>query len=257
MAIIPPYFLSTVVALGTGTEQTPHFNATGFLYRHRSNLLFLVTNRHVVEGIDSMVARFNRADALGSRVAVLQLEPTYWSVDSAGADVAVTWIKDEWLHANGLSNACFVQGANTLSREQCRSNGLGEGNGVFVLGFPMRLVGEERNYVIARQGIVARIQDWLEDKASHFLIDASVFPGNSGGPVITKPEPIQFTGTTTMMSCCLIGMVSSYLTYQDVATSQQTGEARITFVENSGLASVVPIDVIQATVESAVNRINA
>ncbi len=67
MAIIPPYFLNTVVALGIGTVDNPMFNATGFLYRHPNNQLYLVTNRHVMEGSTSMIARFNRANDLGSK----------------------------------------------------------------------------------------------------------------------------------------------------------------------------------------------
>ncbi len=178
----------------------------------------------------------------------------YWTLHPSGADIAVMAISSDWLRDHGLSDASFVQGVTTLSREQCIASGLGEGNGIFVLGFPLGLTGDERNYVIARQGIVARIQDWLQDEASNFHIDASIFPGNSGGPVLTKPEPMQFTGNSSIMACSLIGMVSAYLPYVDVAVSRQTGEPRVTFVENSGLARVIPIDVIQATVEIAVNR---
>jgi hypothetical protein len=58
------------------------------------------------------------------------------------------------------------------------------GDGVFVLGFPMNIAGRQRNYVIARQGCVARIGEMLDGASPLFLLDSFVFPGNSGGPVV-------------------------------------------------------------------------
>ena len=86
------------------------------------------------------------------------------------------------------------------------------------------------------------------------LIDSFIFPGNSGGPVVTKPEQIRITNTQSIMSSLLIGMVSSYIPYEEVAISEQTGKRRMVFQENSGLAVVVPIDVIQETVDHALSK---
>ena len=51
-------------------------------------------------------------------------------------------------------------------------------------------------------------------------------------------------------------MVSSYLPYREVAVSQQTGRPRMIFEENSGLGVVVPFNVIEETIEFAVNKLN-
>lgn len=130
-----------------------------------------------------------------------------------------------------------------------------EGNGVFLIGFPLGLIGKERNYPIVRQGIIARIQDWLRGDESTFLIDSSAFPGNSGGPVVLKPENVAITGTTGITHSLLIGMISCYIPYRDVAISEQTGEPRIIFEENSGLAEVVPIDLIKETIDLVTSEI--
>jgi hypothetical protein len=74
------------------------------------------------------------------------------------------------------------------------------------------------------------------------LIDALVFPGNSGGPVITRPELTSIEGTKRQNNAYLLGVVRAYVPYQDVAISQQTGRPRIAFEENSGLAEVIPMD---------------
>jgi hypothetical protein len=50
----------------------------------------------------------------------------------------------------------------------------------------------------------------------------------------------------------LIGVVSSFQTYQEVAVRQQTSRPRIIFEENAGLANVVPVDQINVAIAEAV-----
>ena len=76
------------------------------------------------------------------------------------------------------------------------------------------------------------------------MIDATVFPGNSDGPVLTRPEAVAITGTKTYRTSSLLGMVSGYVPYQDVAVSNQTKRPRVIFEENTGLALVVPADLV-------------
>ena len=270
MALIPPEYLNAVVAIGELTNNEPvEFTGTGFLYGHPIGLdpsdgrqwftVFLVTNRHVVESADGLVGRFNRSMNAEPQIVPLPVKAPdgspLWTLHPNGEDVAVIPINTEALREQQIEFAVFQREENSLSRNQALEAGIGEGDGVFVLGFPLGLAGNERNYVIARQGIIARIQNWLNEKDNHFLIDASVFPGNSGGPVVTKPESVQITGTRSFMRCCLIGMVSSYLPYEEVAVSQQTGHPRVIFQENSGLGIIVPTDVIQETVETALSNL--
>jgi S1-C subfamily serine protease len=125
-----------------------------------------------------------------------------------------------------------------------------EGDGAYALGFPMGLVGEERNFVIVRQGSIARIRDALAGFSKEILVDVAIFPGNSGGPVVTKPEIAAIQGTLAQTTAYLLGVVKGYIPYLDVAISTQTKKPRIIFEENSGLAAVIPIDyVIEAIME--------
>ena len=266
MAIIPPQYLDTVVALGIkvndGTFQSV---GTGFLYGHPVGIdvsdgeqwfkTCLVTNRHVIEGVEKLYARFNRPRHTASHPFPLYTDDNsvQWTFHPNSADVAVTPISVKFLEEQGIEFAVFQEGKHTLSRQQACDNEIGEGSGVFVLGFPLGLGRNEQNYVIVRQGIVARIQDWLQGYADDFLIDSSIFPGNSGGPVLTEPSDVHIIGTQSFMRCCLIGMVSSYIPYQEIAVSTQTGKQRMIFEENSGLGVVVPIDHIQETVAIALS----
>ena len=267
MALISPKYLNAVVALGIPTEENGvRYIATGFLYSHPLRKrpydreqhfeFFLVTNRHVVEGSDVIVARFNRP--LNSPSQIFSIESkaedgsARWTTHPRDADVAVIPIPIEMLDQYGIEVEVFLGNEDAISREETRQL-ISEGDGVFVLGFPMGLAGEERNYTIVRHGTIARIQDWFQGNPD-ILIDSSIFPGNSGGPVVTKPEQIRIIDTEAVMSSLLIGMVSSYIYYEEVAISEQTGQRRMVFQENSGLAVVVPIDVIQETVDHALAK---
>jgi hypothetical protein len=80
------------------------------------------------------------------------------------------------------------------------------------------------------------------------VVDALVFPGNSGGPVILKPELMSIEGTKSNNKSVIIGVIKSYIPYRDVAVSEQTGLPRIIFEDNSGLSIVEPIDHIIETI---------
>jgi len=129
-----------------------------------------------------------------------------------------------------------------------------EGDGVFVLGFPMGLVGSHRNAVTVRSGTIATIRPLLAGTETDFVIDALVFPGNSGGPVVLKPELFAIDGTKANNKASLIGIVHSYVSYREVAVSAQTREPRIVFMENSGLARVHPVDYVNNVVDAILER---
>ena len=276
MALIPPDFLNTVVALGAPSKDgSVEYYATGFLYGYPAGTtdengaeqfrIYLVTNRHVFdkasEQLTQLQARFNRPMGTGASIYALPLKQAdgsaSWIVHpDPKADVAVLGINAKRLQADGIEYRFFVGDEHTFTLDQARASEVSEGDGVFVLGFPLGQAGNERNYTIVRQGIIARVQDWLRGNARTFLIDASIFPGNSGGPVLLKPVVSAIQGTKANTRCGLIGMVSQYIPYREVAVSRQTGRPRMIFEENSGLGIVVPHDVIQETIETAIRKLS-
>ena len=224
-----------------------------------------MTNRHVLAGAsqqsNTLHARFNRPTGAEPQVYPLSLQQTpqldsWIGHPNPDVDVAVLLLNPQQLIADGIEYFFFQADDHALTLQQFIGDGVSEGDGVFVLGFPLGLAGEERNYAIVRQGIIARVQDWLKGKANSFLVDASIFPGNSGGPVLLRPELSSIAGTKAISRCALIGMVSSYLPYQEVAVSAQTKRPRMVFEENSGLGVVVPHDVILEAVKVAVEMLN-
>lgn len=127
-----------------------------------------------------------------------------------------------------------------------------------MLGFPIGIAGIERNFVVAKQGIIARLAATQDPKQTkEYLIDAMIFPGNSGGPVVTRFEVASITGTKAVGTSYLLGVVYQFIPYMDVAISKQTNRARITFEENSGLASVIPVDYIEETIQMHIKALEA
>ena len=262
MALIPPPFLDCVVAIGFGDEAGPHtYVATGFLYgRHAQDNeynVYLVTNRHVFEGNPAAWLRFNPEAGTAAREYTIRLldeagNPAWLTND--GIDLAVIGINVNLLSEEGIRLFFFQSNHHVLSLADAKNDGISEGDGVFALGFPMGLVGGERNFVIVRQGAIARISDAFQGASKEILVDISIFPGNSGGPVVTRPELTAISGTKSISRSALIGVVASYVPYQDVAISTQTRRPRIIFEENSGLASIVPVDEIITLVDRAVAR---
>ena len=266
MALLPPEFMDTTVAIGVPVEDNEYeWLGTGFLYCYptdkfsgnkgdQKDFIFLITNRHVAEANEDLHVRFNGGAETNSNVHPLPTSGSDvtmpWTYHS-NADVAALMIHANNLEDMGVSISSIHRDRNAFTREHATTAGLSEGDGVFVMGFPLGIAGQDRNHVIVRQGVLSLIQPWLRGDESEFLIDSSVYPGNSGGPVLIKPEAVAIRGTQANAQCALIGMVSSYLPYRDVAISSQTKRPRVIFEENSGLAVVVPVDQIHETLEQA------
>lgn len=115
------------------------------------------------------------------------------------------------------------------------------GDEVFVLGFPSSvLFTPDPSVHYVRNGIVASKQG-----RPRIVVDAFLFPGNSGGPVFWKQSMALHFGENITgpdipgREPKLIGIVSQVLNYSEEAKSAQTGRTRVTFEENSGLAVVI------------------
>lgn len=269
MALIPPFFLDCVVSIGMQATDTIHWIGTGFIVGRlltdangqpvtdkdgqKTYHTFLVTNKHVLQNNSAILLRFNTLQGALIKDYLVQLEnngaPIWVGHNSTDVDVAAFCINPNILNSDSAIFNCFRLDEHIMSISDLKKNGASEGDAVFVLGFPMGIVSVQCSHAISRSGSIARIRDLLDNRASLFLIDANIFPGNSGGPVVIQPEMIAIDGTTPIKNAALIGIVKSYIPFRDVAISQQTGSPRVIFEENSGLALVETADSIKDTVE--------
>ena len=245
----------------TGKTET-NWVATGFLFGYRNNKfeadkynVYIVTNRHVFKNKNKVNLLFNPQDGKPAQSFTLDLEEgekkLYSEHPDPKVDIAVALINLDVLNKNNIKYDCFLCDKETYCIEELKDSLQStEGDGVYALGYPMGLVGSNRQYVILRGGFIARIHDMLEGNSSDYVIDTLTFPGNSGGPVISRPEIASIGGTKNTTESRLIGVVKGYLLYSDYAISPQTKHTRVVFEENTGLTKVEPVDHIIETIET-------
>lgn len=260
MALLPPFTLDAVVAIGReNPDGSNSWIGTGFLYGKKPQKdaegyrIWLVTNKHVLEGLTDVIVKFNSIDGDDSSNYHLPLVDSdknkkWFGHPDAAVDVAALFINGNALEREKRKFNFFAEDSHSADREKLRSLGVTEGDRLFVLGFPMGIVSELRQYVFCRSGVFARIRDFIEGHSKSYIADIMVFPGNSGGPAIICPSALAIQGTKMIPSADLIGIVKSYIPYRDTAASTQSGRTRIVFEENSGLTLIESVDSIKETV---------
>ncbi|HCM41779.1 MAG TPA: hypothetical protein DIS66_00485 [Candidatus Omnitrophica bacterium] len=265
MAQIPKNYLDAVVSIGIKENDKYQSLATGFLVgfflkkeSETSNLyrVVLVTNRHVFEGKKQVFLRFNLNAGISKayQVALEDQHGKKWLAHkNPNVDLAVLRINFNWLKNDEKASCAFIQEENFAYAETIKEKEILPGESVFALGFPLGLAGDAQNYVIVKGGVIARLDEEIIQRKCAFIIDSNIFPGNSGGPVILKTDMNHLKNTKPIEKAYLMGVISSYINYRDVAVSQQTQQVRVVFNENSGLAYVVPIDFVKEVAKEIID----
>lgn len=268
MSMIPGFFLNAVVALGVNeSEQNRYWIGTGFIVARKENdnpdfsTYYIITNKHVIHGQKEIYVRFNSlGDSLIKDYCIGLYDdtgkPEFSMHPHKESDVVAIQIMPQKLIDDKSIWAAFDLDDHALTLDQMKKTGVEEGNLVYALGFPLGKVDIIKT-PICRLGCISRIMDTFIKQKEYptFLVDAQVFPGNSGGPIISRPEQIAIQGTPTNSSANLIGILSEYIPYQETLYSQQTGRARMIQEENSGLTIVHPVDRIKEVVNIEWKRV--
>ena len=268
MSIIPSFFLDAVVALGVdGAEDKRYWIGTGFIVGRKESqnpnfsTYYIITNKHVIKHTNHIYVRFNSLN--GTFVKDYRIDlydgsggPTFSAHPHSKTDVIAIQIHPQTLIDDKSIWGAFDLDDHALTLQQMESTGVSEGNLVYALGFPMGKV-DVIKAPICRLGCISRVMDAFikHDENPTFLVDAQVFPGNSGGPIVSRPELLSIKGTKSNDSANLIGILSEYIPYQETLYSRQTGRDRMIQEENSGLTVVHPVDRIKEVVELEWQRI--
>ena len=98
-------------------------------------------------------------------------------------------------------------------------------------------------------GCIARISKEQVQEQHNILVDIQNFPGNSGSPIINRPEIVSIQGTKNLDRSVLIGIIHSYIPYEETLINSQTGRFVEVKSENSGLAYVHPVEYIREIID--------
>lgn len=207
-----------------------------------SNLLFLATANHVVADDGDVHFRIPQKNGGEARHQQHLRDILDWVRDTkSDLAVAALGICEDTDDVRAIPVESFLVDYDDVK----------VGDEVFVLGFPSSVVLSQNPSVhYLRNGVVSS-----KPGPPEIIIDAFLFPGNSGGPVYWKQATgIHFgsglSGTDVPgRESKLIGLVSRTLQYSEEARSPQTGRTRVIFEENSGLAVVISSTALKRLME--------
>ncbi len=263
MALIPNFFIESVVTISViNDDNSKNCIGTGFLVGDliennksvKKYGLYLITNKHVVKNQKRIYVGFNQKDGISSDDFPAELidqngHKLYSEHINSKVDIIALCIDASFLNnMNAKYNFFPLEDSFTLSDMQ--KHGVFEGDLVYSLGYPLNLVNTSQKNPICRLGCISRISDLYipGNPEVNFLVDAQSFPGNSGGPVILRPELSSIIGSNPQPQAVLLGILHSYIPYIDSLISRQTNEIYSLMRENSGLTNVHPVDYILQTV---------
>lgn len=278
MALLPPRFLDGVVAIGRELERGQFdWYGTGILFAeltkfHQEEKVYdftawLVTCRHVFRDEQEAYVRLNlkNGEIRDIKLLLHNHNKQQWTGHpDEMVDVAVFGLDAQQFRYAGVDEA-YIFSANCWTMSQMLDQGASEGDGVFVLGYPLGNISRGRQCAIARAGIIARIRDAYERSPSDYLIDAHIFEGNSGGPVVTRPEFSHIQDTKTITQCMVIGIVTHVHAYNmrsqllvkgDDGKFKLDDRTQVRLKDPAGLARVEPTDRIFETIAAHRARID-
>lgn len=270
MAIIPEKHIESITPIGIYSDDE-HTNiawlASGFFVGRFEGIdsnnqerytVYLVTNKHVISDLKEIVVQFNTKSGTTTHLFSLYDKlgnPLYSGHPDNDVDIVALNVVIE-PEIDDCSILCFFALNNeSLDTSSMRIYGVAEGSFIYTIGYPVgidhKLVTDIHKCPTCRFGCISRIEHLYHSpkQFKFYLIDSQVYPGNSGSPVISRPEFISIQGTPSYSNSALLGIIKGHLDYQDVLVSRQTKQNRMITTENSGLAIVFPVEDIIDTVE--------
>lgn len=264
MALLPEIFVKSTVAIyGENIHKHKVLLGSGFIYGRffkketeetEQYMFYLITCRHVIEKESNIYLKFSSQENPEVNLKIRKYKGefelskiNYW-YEHPTKDLDIAVVTLNFKEIEKFSDWEFIRNnQNTAPIKKMMELGVSEGDFIYVIGFP-ELTLDKKDKLIARNGTIAHISSLYGGNNDDFVIDAFIFPGNSGGPVILKPESLALAGTKPYQHSYILGMVSDYYSYPEEALLR-TNERRVLFEDNSGLGSVYPIDLIEEIID--------
>lgn len=260
-------FFTTVYIAGRG--QTGQWTGTGFVVRYEidaGTVDVLVTNKHVLAGAAELDVRFVQAGEDGQPLP----QATQTTITDFGSeswlghpddevDVAAMFLGPvvNQMHEQGRSPFYKAFSAD-LMLTSLKADDLDALESVTFVGYPNGLFDTQSFLPIARRGQTATPIQANYRGAPAFLIDASVFGGSSGSPVILFDRGLYQTregGTVVGSRLILLGVLAAVHVRQTGGVVQDLPTRQIAvFDEALDLGIVFKASAIHESVELLLSR---
>ena len=188
--------------------------------------LFLVTNKHVIEGSSKCEIRFTRSKAsfieggapgpdepiVGDIVRV-EVKSRWYGHPRDDVDVAIMPVFKDLFSVPGYHPFIKAFSPSHMNLEDPNSPNVAQD--IVFAGYPEQLHDTGSNLPIIRSGITATHPDVDYRGLPVFLIDGSVFPGSSGSPVVilhTTMRANRERRYTTRYDATFLGILASVYT---------------------------------------------
>ncbi len=223
----------SIIFLGYLKDNKPVYTGTGFLIQV-DNIFYIVTAKHVIEKDFTNMFIFRNSKNFGINyrpiTEILQKGLSWKAHQNSLVDIAMLpFIMSDEDKVKFIPKELFIDEEKEIS----------ELTELFFGSYQPGIndLDQQINPVV-RKGIVSRI-----NPEKTFYMDGFAFPGNSGSPVFLLPTSIKIDDNGSVqiggpMQIKLAGVIGSYVPYEDVAISQQTGRVKNISTENTGLALV-------------------
>jgi hypothetical protein len=237
----------STVFLGVMVNNTPVFTGTGFLIQ-LDGIFYIVTAKHVIEKNYNQMSIFLNNKNFGVNFRAIQgiLDQGFSWKTHGDNRVDIALLPFPFLPKQDkvkfVSSNLFINNVSEIK----------ELVDLFFLSFQPGINNiKEDNSInpIIRKGVISRI-----NHNKTFFMDGFAFPGNSGSPVFLLPTPFKIENNSIKIGgpiqIKLAGIIGAYVPYRDEAISKQTGEIRAIFTENTGIALVHSLVLLQEIIES-------
>ena len=256
-----PYLDTVVSVVCPDGESQQSRLGTGFFCRatHWHNaarqLLFLVTSGHVVgSDPERVVVIFQPragdqllADSLTGRIGP---GPSTWFVDRDN-DLAALLLDPERLPEDQIRYRSFDVETDLLSLRQPQRQ-IAEGDEALVVGFAQPTYESGREYPAVRLATIAAVPNRARPEWP-LMAEGTALPGDSGSPIIVKPEWGSRAGQHAGTVGKLIGVLDGAGRPATVTRSDDDGTP-IEVEQRPGIIRVVPADALHDLISYAVGN---